>query len=149
MSSEHGQRWTYNSGCRCVDCRVANAAYLAVYRTRIRMERSHSGAIVNGHETARMIRTFKSEGYRPGVIARLIGISQRTLERHYRSRPVRLRIVQRVRSAWNQLDAPEPALDPHRRAVADGMLHNLAKGLLTDAAAWQDLKAREDDDYYS
>lgn len=32
MSKTHGTRYAYVSGCRCVECRKAQAAYMAHYR---------------------------------------------------------------------------------------------------------------------
>lgn len=34
MAAKHGTRHRYNDGCRCDDCKAANAAYQAEYRQR-------------------------------------------------------------------------------------------------------------------
>lgn len=138
----------YCAGCRCLDCRVANAAYMVVYRAKVRADRERLGAVVNGYQTSRMMRTFKSEGYRPGAICRLLGLPRMTVWRHLRSRPVTRRVLQVVVSAWSELDAPDAGLDPKRQAIADVMIDHLGKWRALDAAAWQELKSRPSDDYY-
>lgn len=107
------------------------------------------GDVLNGYETSRIIRTFKSEGYRLKDVCRLVGVSRMTIWRHHHSCPVRRRTFHRFTVALSRLDSPDVPLTPQQRAVADNMLGNLGKDLSVDAAAWQDLKIRESDDYYA
>lgn len=41
MSKTHGTRYAYNSGCRCDECRSANAAYMAQYRREVSTQNTH------------------------------------------------------------------------------------------------------------
>jgi len=37
MAAKHGSRWGYKTGCRCAQCRDAQAAYQRGYRARVLM----------------------------------------------------------------------------------------------------------------
>lgn len=96
-----------------------------------------------------MIRSFASEGYRPGAIHRLLRIHRCTAWRHSRSARVRVKTYLLVRAAWERLDAPDVKLDAQQESIAKLMMKDLGLGLFSDAQAWQDVKERESDDYYS
>jgi glycine/D-amino acid oxidase-like deaminating enzyme len=69
----HGQRATYQHGCRCLLCRAAEATY----RRQLRRLKAHGkqplGALISAAEARRRIRQLQAEHVTKAAIARLLG----------------------------------------------------------------------------
>lgn len=75
---DHGTRATYKAGCRCNDCRAADAAYQQVNRVRRRQ-----GLVGLVDATAARAHCFQLRAMNVGMprIAKLASVDQRTVER--------------------------------------------------------------------
>jgi len=96
----HGRRSTYWRGCRCLACRAANAEYQARRRAHLARGRALPGVAVQGHDTARLIRSLLAEGFPARRLGPLVGVHERTIRAHTGSRPVERRVAARVRWLW-------------------------------------------------
>ena len=90
----HGQRKTYNAGCRCLSCTHANTQYERSYRSAVRVGRPLLGAHVTGQEIDRAIAALVTDGFSQAAIARALG--HRTPRLQYAAR-VTLRTVLKIR----------------------------------------------------
>lgn len=85
----HGQRRTYQAGCRCLPCRAAEAAYRARLRGAQARGLPTLGMLVSPKQAARRIRQLKGEGYTAARIAQMAGWK----DRHVRlDRGLRIRL---------------------------------------------------------
>lgn len=127
----------YWNGCRCIECRVQRSVYEKLYRER---RRQGLEGLASGYRTSLELRTLKSEGYWPGKLSSLLGLSRVTLWRHQRSCPVRAKTATAVRRFWSRVtESGEAEIDAERKKVAEGMLNTLGRDFLTHGSAWQTL----------
>lgn len=84
----HGLRRTYQSGCRCFPCKVAEARYRSDLRRLHRLGKQPLGATISAVETWRRIRQLKAEQFSEAEIARRIGLTRPELRLH----PDRVRV---------------------------------------------------------
>lgn len=75
---------------------------MVCYRAKLREGRPILGTTQNGHETAIRLRYLIGEGYSPGMLIALIGLSRRSYFRHTRSSRVTLRTALKVQRVWRQ-----------------------------------------------
>lgn len=79
-ASAHGTRRSYQrAGCRCVECRAANAAYMTSLRGRKARNAPIAGAYVSGVETRRQLRLLRAEYESDASLAARIGWKCRRL----------------------------------------------------------------------
>ena len=90
----HGQRRTYQQGCRCLRCTDANTQYEARYRSACRVGRRPLGAHVAGRDVLRAIADLVANGFSKATIARALGYQTPRLQ--YADR-VTVRTVLRIR----------------------------------------------------
>lgn len=69
----HGVRRSYQHGCRCADCRAANAAYFVRYRAAYRSGRVPLGARVHKREAERLVAALLVERFRKKDLAFALG----------------------------------------------------------------------------
>lgn len=69
----HGTRACYQSGCRALACRAANAAYEAQYRADKRAGKVRLGSLMSAAETWQRLRQLKPEFHTFGHIAVRLG----------------------------------------------------------------------------
>lgn len=83
IERRHGERRTYQTGCRCLPCCAANAHYQEYYRTLLRTGRVPLGSRTDARETWRLITHMEREGFSRTDIARLLGLKRPILELHH------------------------------------------------------------------
>lgn len=106
----HGTRAAYLAGCTCLPCRAANAQYQAERRRRLAQGQELHGQAIPGHDTARLIRALRAEGFSAARLGALLGVHAVTVKEHSRSRPVEVRLALRVRALWTAFQ-PQIAAD--------------------------------------
>ena len=91
-----GTRGTYQAGCRCFACRVAESTYRAQHRRRKAKGLPTLGMLISPVEARRRIRQLKLEGYTKARIAAMAGWRNRHIQFSPRQR-IRLATLLRVR----------------------------------------------------
>lgn len=76
----HGARWTYQQGCRCLQCRRGNAVYQAQVRQAKARGRTLPGMRVNARRTWWKIRLLQIEGFSLAELARRLGLQSPMLQ---------------------------------------------------------------------
>lgn len=76
----HGLRRTYAAGCRCLECKVANAVYEQQRLARHRKGLPLMGAKVDAAETWKLIRRLQAERFTKAMIARALGLRGKSLK---------------------------------------------------------------------
>lgn len=79
----HGTRACYQSGCRALACRAANAAYVASLRILQAYGEQPLGARIRSPETAHMLRALREE-FTDAELAHLLGYRRPRVELHAR-----------------------------------------------------------------
>jgi hypothetical protein len=69
----HGQRRTYQAGCRCTPCKAAEAVYRSILRLRKAKGLPPVGKVVSAIEARRRIRQLLREGYTRARLAEMLG----------------------------------------------------------------------------
>jgi hypothetical protein len=78
----HGTRANYKTGCRCLACRAANAAYIASLRARHRHQRPILGSHVPAAPAWRMVKSLGVEQITEADIAKAFGLKDPRLRWH-------------------------------------------------------------------
>jgi hypothetical protein len=78
----HGTRKQYQTGCRCLLCRAANAEYQATLRVQQAKGLTPLGRLVPAGGLQRRLRTLLLEQYHRTEIARALGLHPATLRLH-------------------------------------------------------------------
>jgi len=78
----HGQRRTYQAGCRCLPCKAANARAEANRRAAHRQGRRPLGSKTSPVEAARLVRVLLRERYTRRQIAQALGLKSGRLRLH-------------------------------------------------------------------
>lgn len=74
MTGLHGSRATYQGGCRCTPCHVANAAYQATYRAQAAHGVPPLGAHISAADAHRKIARLLLERFTKAELARRLGL---------------------------------------------------------------------------
>lgn len=108
----HGTRRTYQQDrCRCVDCRAANATYIAAVRRAHALGRPPLGSKMPAKEAWAKIRDLKRERYSAHLIAQLLGLKSRCPRLH--PEVITVRNYLKVRRLHRlKLADPPPELPP-------------------------------------
>src|SRR4051812_7466936 len=78
----HGTRVAYQTGCRCLPCRLANAEYMASYRQRLRAGAVLLGAKVASAAARRLLDQLRREGIPKAHIAQALGLRSPVVRVH-------------------------------------------------------------------
>jgi hypothetical protein len=103
----HGQRRTYQAGCRCLTCKAANASYIQTLRTETAKGRIPVGRLVNAKEAGQHIRALLVERYTRRQVLVASGLSYGTLPKLNATHLCRLKTLLRLRRAASILLAEE------------------------------------------
>ncbi|HYX83239.1 MAG TPA: hypothetical protein VE714_12645 [Gemmatimonadales bacterium] len=77
---DHGQRRTYQAGCRCTPCRASEATYRRTLRRQHAQGRPPLGATIRAVDAWRRIRSLKAERFTQAEIARRLGLKTPVLQ---------------------------------------------------------------------
>lgn len=84
MSDSHGTYSHYVAGCRCFQCRVANADYTREYRQRRRAGAVLLGAKISAAIAKRLLEQLAREQVKKGDIAKALGLRSHLVKVHAR-----------------------------------------------------------------
>lgn len=104
----HGERRTYKSGCHCLPCRAAEAAYRSHLRQLQAKGTVPLHTIISAADAWRLIKAMRTEHFKDADLARSLGHQHPILQIHTR---VRLRTFLRLKRLYRlrmQLEGTEP-----------------------------------------
>lgn len=78
----HGTRHTYQRGCRCRQCRWAEATYRSQLRKQHTRGQHAPGERIPARSTWRLLESLRKAGYTKAQIARFLGLKRPILDVH-------------------------------------------------------------------
>lgn len=100
----HGTRQAYQGGCKCRDCRCANAAYISHLRILKAKGQQPLGILVPAKDAARAVRYLLIEGFSQRRVAKEAGLVKRDVLQNFTAEQlIRLRTQLKLRRAYRML----------------------------------------------
>lgn len=103
MTGPHGTRASYQRGCSCLPCSLANATYQAQYRRQQAHGKPALRSLMPATEARKTVNRLLRERYTRGQIARLLGLRFPVLKYDKRTR-IQLRTVLRLRYVCRKMN---------------------------------------------